>query len=414
MTGLAFFVYKRPEYTQKVIEGINRNGFEKVYIFQDGLKNEEDRPLWEKVSELIRGIDFTETEIHISDFNRGLAESIIYGMNYVFERHNTAIALEDDILLADGFKTLMETMFDKYASNKKVMSICGGGYGVIIPETYPYDVYFSYRMSSVAFGTWKDRWAEFDRDPRMLAEIYKNSEKTEMLENAGNDIEKMIFASIKGKIDTWATYWSVYQINNLGYHMIPTKGYAMDIGRSGDGTNTTGSTIRYDIELDGEKKEQYNLPQDIYIDQTIVEDSRDLFKIADNKMNCYFDILCMWMRLYHKKASALEYFLDKNILKIYIYGIGNLTEFLCYDICPHIEIAGYILENRCCDEYNGKKVYDMEHYEDMEDIPIIIIPSYDSAFIRHFFSKCKIANQVIMIDDIIRYVLNKEKLFDDR
>lgn len=141
MTGLAFFVYKRPEYTQKVIEGINRNGFEKVYIFQDGLKNEEDRPLWEKVSELIRGIDFTETEIHISDFNRGLAESIIYGMNYVFERHNTAIALEDDILLADGFKTLMETMFDKYAPNKKVMSICGGGYGVIIPETYPYDVY---------------------------------------------------------------------------------------------------------------------------------------------------------------------------------------------------------------------------------------------------------------------------------
>lgn len=56
----------------------------------------------------------------------------------------------------------------------------------------------------------------------------------------------------------------------------------------------------------------------------------------------------------------------------------------------------------------------MEHYEDMENIPIIIIPSYDSAFIRHFFSKCKIANQVIMIDDIIRYVLNKEKLFDDR
>ena len=74
----------------------------------------------------------------------------------------------------------------------------------------------------------------------------------------------------------------------------------------------------------------------------------------------------------------------------------------------------YILENRCCDEYNGKKVYDMEHYEDMENIPIIIIPSYDSAFIRHFFSKCKIANQIIMIDDIIRYVLNKEKLFDDR
>ena len=36
MIGLALFVYTRPEHTKKVLESVKRNGFEKIYIFQDG------------------------------------------------------------------------------------------------------------------------------------------------------------------------------------------------------------------------------------------------------------------------------------------------------------------------------------------------------------------------------------------
>ena len=61
MIGLALFVYIRPEHAKRVIESIKRNHFEKIYVFQDGLKNEMDREGWEKVSELIKGIDFAET-----------------------------------------------------------------------------------------------------------------------------------------------------------------------------------------------------------------------------------------------------------------------------------------------------------------------------------------------------------------
>lgn len=414
MIGLAFFVYKRPEHTKEVIESIKKNHFEKIYVFQDGLKKEEDRQAWEEVSKLVKGINFTETEVHISNMNKGLANSIMDGMNYVFERHNEAIALEDDVVLADGYKSLMEAMFETYANNKKVMSICGGGYGVVIPEVYVYDVYFSYRLSSVAFGTWKDRWRGFDRNPKMLTEIYQNEQKRKMLEYAGNDIEKMVFSSLTGKIDTWAAYWSLYQINSLGYHIIPTKGYAVDIGRTGDGTNTTSSIIRYNIMLDGKKKERYNLPGEISINNDIAEDTKNLVNIPENKMQSYFNILCVWMRLYEKGTSVLEYFVDKKIFKVYIYGTGNVAEFLYHDICKNIDIAGYILENKNNDSYNGKKVYDMKECEGMENIPIIITPSYDVAFIKHFFTKCNIKNEMILIDDIVKYVLNKENKFNDR
>ena len=54
-TGLAFFVYKRPEHTQAVINSIVQNTFKHIYIFQDGLRDEKDRNAWEEVSPIARG-----------------------------------------------------------------------------------------------------------------------------------------------------------------------------------------------------------------------------------------------------------------------------------------------------------------------------------------------------------------------
>lgn len=415
MIGLAFFVYRRPEHTRKVIESIRRNHFEKIYIFQDGLKQEKDRAEWEEVSALIKGIDFAETELHISERNQGLANSIIAGMNYVFERHEEAIALEDDVVLADGYRSLMEAMFDVYRNNKRVMGVCGGGSGAVIPKTYVHDVYFSYRMSSIAFGTWRDRWIGYERDPRVLTEIYRDEEKRKMLECAGNDLEKMVFLSMTGKIDTWATYWNLHQVNNRGYHVVPVKGYAIDIGRTGGGTNSTESSVRNNCELDGEKKEKYDLPQEIFTVPEIVENIKSLLDIVNDKMEIYFDILCMWMRLYQRGGSTLSYFQNRKLERIYVYGIRNLAEFLLKDIGENIEVAGYIVEHRRdVTEYRGKKVYDMTDCAGLEDIPIVITPSYDIAFIRHFFKKCNISNEIILIEDVVKYALDQKGDSNDK
>lgn len=408
MIGLALFVYIRPELTRKVIESVRKNCFEKIYIFQDGLKNEADREKWEEVSEMICNIDFAETEIHIAKKNKGLANSIIDGMNYVFERHKEAVALEDDVVLADGYKDFIQALFVKYQDNKKVMSVCGGGFGVVMPSEYTYDIYFSYRMSSIAFGTWKDRWDSFKRDPKLLTTIYCDPVKKKYLDYAGNDIEKMLIDSLKRKNDTWATYWQLHQINNLGIHVIPVEGYAIDIGRYGNGTNTKVKIIRYDTELNGKVKKEYKFPNEIMVDKLIVEDTQDLVNVADDKFLNYFDVLCMWMKIYQRNLSIQSYFKDKNISKIYIYGTGKLADFLYYDINCKVEVKGYIVENRLREKHNGRKVYDMKDYIGLENIPIIITPSYNMPFIRHFFRKCNIKNKIILIDDVVKYILDKK------
>ena len=152
--GLAFFVYRRPEHTQKVLETINRNHFKKIYIFQDGLKDEKHWNDWNKVSEIVKNINFAEVELHISECNKGLSNSIVDGINYVIGRHDAVIALEDDMVLGDGYLDFMNACFEKYRENPQVMCVCGASVGDFVTDgsQSPYDVFFSYRMSSRVFS----------------------------------------------------------------------------------------------------------------------------------------------------------------------------------------------------------------------------------------------------------------------
>ncbi|WP_251208680.1 phospholipase C/P1 nuclease family protein [Acetatifactor aquisgranensis] len=406
MIGLAFFVYKRPECTQRVIESIKKNNFEKLYIFQDGLKDEKDREQWEEVSAMVRAIEFADTEIHISDRNKGLANSIIEGMDYVFERHDTAIALEDDALLSEDYKDFMSACFSRYESDRKVMGISGGNH-VDVAEDYPYDVCYLYRMSSLGFGTWKDRWTGFDRDPRILTRILKDKEKNGMLELAG-DLVHYVTDSVQNRSDTWATYWALYQIDSGCYHIAPKRNLATDIGRRGNGTNSTTATHRYEVPL-YTKKGEWKFPQDIYLDERITEDVRRLYSSgsAEKRYKNYNDILSKWLGLKINGYSLATYFIEKKINEIYIYGTADIAGHLYDDVHEEITIKAFIVESKTMKTFRGLEVYDMGDDVELDGIPIIITPSHASGVIQYVFERNRVTNPIIPINDIVDYVSEK-------
>ena len=403
MVGLALFVYIRPEHTKKVIESIRRNQFEKIYIFQDALKKEEDRPAWQEVSDMIHEINFAETEIHVSDENKGLAESIMDGMNYIFQKHDMAIALEDDVVLAENYKIFVETCLEKYKDQTDVLSVSGGGHGIPIPENYPYDVYFSYRMSSVAFATWHDRWSKFQRDPFIMKSIMRDPQMYQFLDLAGNDITLMWKQSILGQIDTWATYWVLYQAYKKGYHIIPVNPVAIDIGRDGTGTNTVTQTHKYDAELSHTANYFWKLPDEVYLDDRITHDTKALMDLVSkgDKFEAYFRILCKWVDMLHHKRSINDYFKETKITEVYIYGTGRLAKLLYDEIKKYIKVTGFIVEQKQKDFFLDIPLYDIQDAERFEDLPIIITPSYDIKLIEYTFKKNKIINRLILIEELL-------------
>ena len=259
--GLAFFVYTRPKHTAKVVETIKKNKFKNIYVFQDGLKKESQRENWEEVSRIIETLredSSVNVEVHKSDKNKGLARSIIFGVSYVFERHEAVIALEDDVVLSKDYCDYANRCFDLYKDDQRVMSICGSGISDAVVadkeymDGYPYDVYFSPRMSSVAFGTWRDRWAKFQYGKEYAKKILTDFRLcNKITRNAGKDLLFMLDCVVSNpdNIDTWATFWCVMQAVADGVTVVPVKALAKDIGRDGTGTNTKEETDRFKTTL---------------------------------------------------------------------------------------------------------------------------------------------------------------------
>ena len=112
-TAIAIFVYDRSYHASKVLEALKDNTIlpEKLFIFQDGMKTETDQCEWKKVNSLITDIDWCEKEIIVSEYNKGLACSIVSGVSYVLKNYEAIIVLEDDCVPMQNFVGFMLQCF---------------------------------------------------------------------------------------------------------------------------------------------------------------------------------------------------------------------------------------------------------------------------------------------------------------
>ena len=269
-TGIALFIYNRPEHTYEVLKGLQKNNISKLYIFSDGFKDKKDKDSVKKVRKLIDSIDWCETEIIKSERNKGLTNSIVYGINYVLERHERIIILEDDCVPSDDFIAFMEKCFDKYENNEKIMNVTGYSLPITIPDNYSYDIYFSYRSSSWGWGTWRRAWKYFDRNKSILAEIKKSSNLRKKINRAGEDLIPMLKNQIEGKLDSWAVFWSINIIKNDGICINPIKSKIQNIGHDGTGTHCV-TNDRYKVKIVKEDINSLNFPKEIMMDGKIME-----------------------------------------------------------------------------------------------------------------------------------------------
>jgi len=245
-TGVALFVYKRPEHTRKVLEGLKRNSLKKLYIFADGPKRGDDLKLLKEVNRTIKSIDWCETEIYQNEVNRGLAESEIFGINYILERHERIILLEDDCVPSKDFIDFMEQCLDQYDSEEKVMNVTGYTCPIRFPKDYLYDIYFTYRSWSHGQAIWRRSWRFFERCPIAFEKIIEAKNVRRKLDRAGRDIYFMLKQQLEGKLDSIGVWWTWSVIKNNGVCVNPVVSRIQNIGYDGTGIHC-GKTDKYQV-----------------------------------------------------------------------------------------------------------------------------------------------------------------------
>lgn len=263
------FTYNRSYHTEQVITALRRNTVlpQKLFIFQDGLQSGMDDFEWNKVNRLINGIDWCDKEVIVSEYNKGLASSIVSGINYAFREYDVVIVLEDDCVSTANFISFMQQCFEKYQDNQKVYSVSGYSYPLDLKKTQ-YDIFGCGRISSWGWGTWKDRWNIYEKDYELVKKMKREKNASVNLAMWGNDLEEMLAGNVRGDLDSWAVFWALNIISREGICINPYESLISNIGTDGSGVHC-GVTDRFKVKTVDEEKKEFYLPDDIeFLDET--------------------------------------------------------------------------------------------------------------------------------------------------
>jgi len=255
--------YNRPEHLRKLLDRLQRDDIQNLYLFSDAAQTEKDRSKVEEVRKLIRGIKWTRPTIVESTVNLGCARMIPYAVTTTFEQNERAIFLEDDCIPKDFFFQYMERCLDKYEYHSNIFGIAA--YSVPIPENmrkiYPYDIYFFPRICSEGWGSWKGAWECYDPDLKSLYEQCLDNNID--LNQGGNNIPP----GVRNKIvhpewNVWTLNWVLTVYLNRAQFIYPIVSQTKNIGNDGSGVHTNiHHTDTFPVS--DEEMDLVRLPEDI-------------------------------------------------------------------------------------------------------------------------------------------------------
>jgi len=226
------FCYRRK--IEKLIESLlkNKEAFNsELFIFSDGFKSNHDKKDVLNLRKTLKKIKgFKSINIFESTKNKGLANSVISGVNFVIKKFKRVIVLEDDLIVSPYFLNYMNACLDHYTKNKKIWSISGYGPSLPCLKHYNKEVYLSKRSSSWGWSTWLDRWNKVDWFIEDFKILKKNKQKIKQFEKGGNDLFKMLELQQNGKIDSWAIRFCYSQFIHSAYSVTPKNSMVLNIG----------------------------------------------------------------------------------------------------------------------------------------------------------------------------------------
>jgi hypothetical protein len=236
---IALFLYNRIKQTKYTVEALLSCPEAKdsdLFVFCDGPKKEASLIELNAIKEVvafakkIKG--FKSIRIFEHQSNLGLSNSIVFGINKVFELYDTIIVVEDDIMVSNEFLYFINTAINKYTNNNLVAGI--SGYSFPIKKSEPY---FVRTGSCWGWATFKNVWIEFMNQRN---ELHVNSIKTEekkMFNVYNSFYENMFIQNKNAQIQSWAIDFYLYYFLNHKYFLMSGKNLVANIGFDGTGVH---------------------------------------------------------------------------------------------------------------------------------------------------------------------------------
>lgn len=271
---VVLLAYNRPEALRRTLAALAADDLAPrtdLFIRIDGPKTEADVEKVKAVREVaLAASGFRTVHIGWETKNRGLASSVIAGVDRVLEISDTVIVLEDDLVTHPGFLTFLNEGLERYADVPEVFSVCGYSNRVRMPSGYGYDAYFCPRSSSWGWATWRNRWQSVDWSPTP-ASLQKHAPAFNRW--GGSDCAKMLREWMEGKNSSWAIRFCYSQFLQGKVSLFPTESLVdPSAGFDGDGTHC-GSYNRFRFRMAPPAQRTFRLPGEVEVFPSVRRDA---------------------------------------------------------------------------------------------------------------------------------------------
>ena len=244
---IGIFAHRRPEHLRRVIRSLRDCHLfqdSPLYAFVDGPRSTNEARQVAAVRDIVSSCLGNHCTALYSDKNKGLARSIVSGVNLMCKEHGRAIVIEDDLIVSPDFLSYMNAALDKFAQEESVMQISGHAFDVPRLRERPSAMFLPI-ITSWGWATWDRAWAHYDDDTSRWTSLLDDGAFRRQFDLDGAyEYSRLLRKQMAGSIDSWAIcwYWSVFRRNAVA--LFPPKSLVQNIGFDGSGTHGWRSAMR--------------------------------------------------------------------------------------------------------------------------------------------------------------------------
>ena len=249
------FAYKRKDKLSKCLECLENCRLSEnsdLFIFSDGFKGDDDKAQVMETRDYIFGYTgiskFKNVNVFYSEHNKGLANSIIGGVNEIISKYGRIIVVEDDLIVSEDFLIYMNGALDYYYNDRKYGSVSAYSYPLKTLKRYEKDVYALRKGECWGWGTWSDRWEGVDWKVSDFETYFHDRKMRHDFDSLEIGLDAMLCDQVEGKIDSWAVRWLYHLFKNNYYTVYPKYSKTSNTGFDNSGSHC-GATDRYQISL---------------------------------------------------------------------------------------------------------------------------------------------------------------------
>jgi len=118
---LALMIFNRPDLTETIMSQLAKAKPPILYVIADGARNDEELAKCTKAREIALNPTWPCKVVpFLRDHNVGMVKQFKDGLDFVFEKNDHLIFMEDDHLLSPSFYSFAKLLLKKYSNDQRI------------------------------------------------------------------------------------------------------------------------------------------------------------------------------------------------------------------------------------------------------------------------------------------------------